>query len=59
MERECGFNSRRVQNILKLYVIKIQNFIINYFIFSEHVGGSYLYTSGVLVDLDANSIVTH
>lgn len=59
MERKCEFYSHRVQNIPKLYVIKMQNIIIKYFIFSEHVGGSSLHTSGILVDLDANSIVTH
>lgn len=38
MERKCEFYSSRVQNIPKLYVIKIQNLIIKCFIFSKHVG---------------------
>lgn len=59
MERKCESYSHRVQNIPKLYVTKTQNLIIKYFIFFELVGGSSLHTSGILVDLEANSIATH
>lgn len=59
MERECEFYSHRVQDIPKLHVMKIQNLIIKYFIFSKHFGDSSLHTSDILVDLDAHSTVTH